>query len=50
MPNNVVIQGFNSLRKIITRGYSIIGITGGISVKICRLYTHKYICQSLRSN
>lgn len=48
MPNNVVIKGFNALRKVITQGYS--QFTGGVSVRICRLYTRKYICQNLNSN
>lgn len=48
MPNNVVIQGFNSLRKIITKGF--VQFSGGVFVKICRIYSRRYISQSLQSD
>lgn len=43
MSNNVVIKGFNSLRKLITRGYSELESAIGISVRICRLSNQKFI-------
>lgn len=40
---NIIIKGYKAFARLMTKGYY--GLSGASSIKICKVYTEKYIHQ-----